>query len=206
MKIVINWLIYTITKIWSVIFSYDFISWLNKQDTRFYSFWIYHFIPNCSRNVWINRGLDLRGAEFINIGPYTRIGKRCILNCWNTLKTSPSLSIGEKCGFGDYTHITCANKIVIGDNCLTGRFCLITDNSHGQFSSNELHKPPRERQIFSKGEIIIGNNVWLGDRVTICADVIIGDGAIIAANSVVTHDIPSYCIAAGSPARIVKKL
>ena len=52
----------------------------------------------------------------------------------------------------------------------------------------------------------IGNNVWLGDRVIICGGVKIGDGAVVAANAVVTHDIPPYSLAAGVPARIIKTI
>ena len=65
---------------------------------------------------------------------------------------------------------------------------------------------PRERNIYSKGPVIIGNNVWIGDKVTICPNVTIGDGAIIGANSVVTKDVPAFSIVAGSPVRIIKQL
>lgn len=52
----------------------------------------------------------------------------------------------------------------------------------------------------------IGNNVWLGNNVCVMPEVTIGDGAIIGANSVVTHDIPAYCMAAGVPARVIKQM
>ena len=50
----------------------------------------------------------------------------------------------------------------------------------------------------------IGNNVWIGDKATILPDVTIGDGAVIAANSVVTKDVPAYNVVAGNPAKVVK--
>lgn len=53
--------------------------------------------------------------------------------------------------------------------------------------------------------MIIGNNVWIGDKATILPNVSIGNGAIIAANSVVTKDVPEYCIVAGNPAKIIKQ-
>jgi acetyltransferase-like isoleucine patch superfamily enzyme len=56
----------------------------------------------------------------------------------------------------------------------------------------------------TKGDVIIGNDVWLGSGCTIMSGVI-GDGAIVSARAVVTKDIPAYSIAAGNPARIVKK-
>ena len=58
----------------------------------------------------------------------------------------------------------------------------------------------------SKGEVEIGNNVWIGDKATILAGVVIGDNVIVAANSVVTKSVPSNTIVAGSPAKIIKQL
>jgi maltose O-acetyltransferase len=51
--------------------------------------------------------------------------------------------------------------------------------------------------------VTIGNDVWIGDRVTILPGVTIGDGCIISAGAVVTHDVPEYSIAAGVPARVI---
>jgi virginiamycin A acetyltransferase len=56
-----------------------------------------------------------------------------------------------------------------------------------------------------KGPVSIGNNVWIGDNVTILSGVTVGDGAAIGAGSVVTRDVPGYCIAVGNPARVVRK-
>lgn len=58
--------------------------------------------------------------------------------------------------------------------------------------------------IYSKGAIVIGDNVWIGEKAAILAGVTIGEGAIIGANAVVTKNIPPYSIAAGIPARIIK--
>ena len=52
--------------------------------------------------------------------------------------------------------------------------------------------------------VIIGNDVWIGDRVTILPGVRIGDGCIVGAGAVVTHDIPAFAIAAGNPAKVVR--
>ena len=63
-----------------------------------------------------------------------------------------------------------------------------------------------DREIISKGPVKIGRNVWIGDKTTILGGVSIGDGAIVAANSVVTKDVPPFCVVAGVPARIIKDL
>lgn len=89
----------------------------------------------------------------------------------------------------------------------TSRDTFITDNSHGEnISINELNISPHERNIFSKGTVIIGDNVWTGKNVCIMPNVKIGNGAIIGANSVVTHNIPPYSVAVGSPAKVIKTI
>ena len=86
-----------------------------------------------------------------------------------------------------------------------GRWVTILDNSHGETGYKSLIITPHERQLYSKGKIIIEDNVWIGDKVTILSGVKIGIGSIIGANSVVTKDIPPYSIAAGVPSKIIKR-
>lgn len=93
-----------------------------------------------------------------------------------------------------------------GDNLLTGLWVTITDNSHGKTDYNTLQQPPLMRMVTSKGPVIIGSNVWIGDKATILPNVTIGDGAVIAANSVVTKDVPVYSVVAGNPAKVVKQV
>ena len=57
----------------------------------------------------------------------------------------------------------------------------------------------------NKGDIVIGNDVWIGQNVTVMPGVHIGDGAIIAANSVVAKDVPAYCVAGGNPCRVIRQ-
>lgn len=59
-------------------------------------------------------------------------------------------------------------------------------------------------QPLSKGDVVIGNDVWIGIDAIIMSGVTIGDGAVVGLRSVVTHDVPAYAIVVGSPARIVK--
>ncbi len=61
-----------------------------------------------------------------------------------------------------------------------------------------------ENEAITKGNIIIGNNVWIGYGATILSGVSIGDGAVIAAKAVITHDVPPYAIVGGIPSKIIK--
>ena len=121
------------------------------------------------------------------------------------ISDKPFLKIGSHCSFGAYNHITCANRVIIGDSCLTGKWVTITDNSHGETDLDSLCLPPGKRPITSKGPVVIGNNVWIGDKATILPGVTIGDGAVIAANAVVTKDVPDYSVVGGNPAKILKR-
>lgn len=150
------------------------------------------------------------GKQYISIGKNTKIGKHIQLTAWdynNGKQFTPVIIIGSNCQIGSYNHITAVNKIIISDGVLTGKFVTITDNSHGNPTmSEELDVSPLKRPAYSKGEVIIGNNVWIGDKVTILPNVKIGEGCIIGANAVVTKDIPPYCIVGGNPARIIKQM
>jgi acetyltransferase-like isoleucine patch superfamily enzyme len=105
---------------------------------------------------------------------------------------------------GEYCHITAINKITIGNGVLTGRWVTITDNSHGKTDKNSFSIPPAKRALYSAGAVIIEDNVWIGDKVTILPNVHIGKNAVIGANSVVTKDIPENSVVAGIPAKVVK--
>lgn len=110
------------------------------------------------------------------------------------------IRIGNGCRIRHDSHITVIDSIVIGNNVLTGSKILITDNTHGASSMDLLDLPPHQRPLYSKSPVIIENNVWIGEKVSIMPGVHIGKGTIIAANAVVTKDLPLYCIAAGAPA------
>ena len=87
---------------------------------------------------------------------------------------------------------------------LSRRFVLITDNAHGANLVEELDVIPLQRKTCSKGTVIIGNKVWIGDKATILPNTKIGNCAIIGANSVVTKDVPAYSVVGGNPAKILK--
>ena len=149
----------------------------------------------CPQNIVIGHGTSFEAHSFISVWP----------NCVDS-KTDAEIVFGKKCVIGEYNHITCALGITIGDFLLTGRWVTISDNNHGLSSLESLQKNPVDRPITSKGKIVIGNNVWIGDKATILSGVSIGDGAVIAANSVVTKNVPAYSVVAGNPAEIKKCL
>ena len=162
----------------------------------------------CGHNVFFGKIGELHAPENIIIGDNTCFGDYLYMNTWpdkkGTCHSIPKIVIGNNCNFGAMNHITCSNKITIGHNVLTGKWVTITDNSHGQTSKEQLELAPIERPLFSKGEVIIMDNVWIGDGARIMPGVTIGRGAVIGTNSVVTKDIPPLSVACGTPAKIIK--
>lgn len=148
-----------------------------------------------------------RGEKYFTIEEGTSFGRLTVLTAWDSYEGeifTPQVHIGFACNFGDYLHLTCINKITIGNHVLTGRWVTITDNAHGSSEEIISNIAPAKRKLFTKGPVVIGDNVWIGDKVTILPGITIGDGAVIAANAVVTKDIPSFAVAAGNPAKIIK--
>lgn len=184
--------------------------WTNhKQNGKAY---IYQFTLTKkfrqADGVVFGSDMETRGEECISIGAGTHFGKGCILSAWTKTcegEYTPEIIIGENCDFGMYNHITSTNKIIIGDNLLTGKWVTISDNNHGNTDWETLHTAPLYRPIISKGPVVIGNDVWIGEKATILSGVCIGDGAVVGANSVVTIDVPAYCVVGGNPARIIKQ-
>lgn len=155
----------------------------------------------------VGERLFLIGNEHIEWGMNITIADCCTITAWDEFAGehhTPSIKFGKNCNIGCYNNITAINKIEIGDNLLTGRWVTITDHAHGNGLPEEASIAPIDRKLFSKGPIIIGSNVWIGDKATILPNVTIGDNVTIGANSVVTRSLPNNCIAAGNPAKVIK--
>jgi len=191
------------------LYGYNFSFNLRNRVDKLYTLWISNSIAKIGKTSVIGKDCTLRGGKYIEIGEDTGIGRHSVITCWDSYmgeKFSPSIKIGNDCSIGEYCHITSTNYIEIGNGVLTGRWVTITDNSHGKPLISEIDIPPIERKIYSKGKVIIGDKVWIGDKVSIMAGVCVGKSAIIAANAVVTKDVPEYAVVAGIPAKVVKRL
>lgn len=165
------------------------------------------FIGRCGKGVRFEKIGKLNGCKFMKIGNNTSFQKYIYLTAWERYKSqtfNPSLIIGDYCDFGAFNHITCINSIKIGNGVLTGKWVTISDNDHGSTTFENMQIAPKDRLLVSKGPIFIGNRVFIGDKSTILSGVCIGEGSIIAANSVVTKDVPSFCVVGGNPAVIIK--
>jgi acetyltransferase-like isoleucine patch superfamily enzyme len=93
--------------------------------------------------------------------------------------------------------------VEIGDHCMLANGCFVSDASH-RYEDREL--PITWQGFESKGPTTIGANCWLGANVVVTSGVSIGERCVIGANSVVTKSIEPFSIAAGAPARVLKRV
>ena len=138
--------------------------------------------------------------------------------------TRENIIVGDFTYFSDVdfqSHVThhydfCGDRLIIGKFCQIGAGVeFIMNGANHQMNAASTYpfyimqgwnqSPPAMADLPMKGDTIVGNDVWIGQNVTILPGVHIGDGAIIGACSVVGSDVPPYTIAAGNPARLIRR-
>ena len=157
--------------------------------------------------------------------PLENYNKLCFLK--NIIK-NPNIIVGDYTYYDDFENVDNFETNVkyhfefIGDKLIIGKFCMIASGVNFIMNgANHLTESISSypfaifgnawkdamigKSYPTKGDIIIGNDVWIGHNVTIMPGIKIGDGAIIATNSTVTKNIEPYCIVGGNPATLIKK-
>ena len=150
---------------------------------------------------------DIRNKSYVKIGRGFTTGFGCRIEAYPKDKRKV-LFIGENVEINDYVHITAMESVKIGNNVLLASQIYISDCSHGSYCGDENDSPPNTipavRPLFAK-PVLIEDNVWLGEFVSVLPGVTIGKGTIVGANSVVAKSLPAYVIAVGTPAKPIKK-
>lgn len=136
-----------------------------------------------------------RGYGRLTIGAWTFIGRGNAIRCHEG-----NLRIGSKVVLGATNTINCYLDIEIGDDAILADWIYICDFDH-RFDDMET---PIRKQGIVKSPVRIGNNVWVGEKVTVLRGVTVGDGAVIASHALVNRDIPENAIAGGVPAKVLK--
>jgi acetyltransferase-like isoleucine patch superfamily enzyme len=156
---------------------------------------------NLCLGAFLESPFRVDGGKGIEIGAGSFFQRGLWLYCVGIDEIDANMTIGKNCVFGYNNHITCVRKLSIGDFVLTANNVYISDNSH---EYEDISKPIVEQGVKFIKEVSIGSGSWIGENVSIIG-ASIGRNSVIGANSVVTNDIPDYCVAAGNPAIIIKK-
>jgi acetyltransferase-like isoleucine patch superfamily enzyme len=145
--------------------------------------------------------IDALSKNGIVLGANVSIGKYTTIECTGSLKNvGTGLMIGNNVGLGTHGFWGCAGGISVGNDCIFGNFVSLHSENHNYV---DINIPIRLQGVNRKG-IIIGNNCWIGAKVTILDGSIIGDGCVIAAGTVVRGTFPNNCIIGGVPSKILK--
>ena len=152
-------------------------------------------ITKCGNLLRADRGVAIKKKNCeIYLGNRVFLHKNCKLSAWGTDEKA-CIKIGSKTYIGDRTEIHAGKCVEIGDGCVIAWDTNIMDRDYHKLNSEtETYMP-----------VHIGNHVWIGCRCLILKGVTIGDGAVVAAGSVVTHDVPPGALVGGNPAKIIKE-
>lgn len=164
-------------------------------------------LKNLGSNSKFPENFIIKNPCYITIGDNFSSLYNLRLEAWDEYmgkKFTPELKIGNNVSLNTDVHIGCINRVVIGDNVLMASRIYISDHSHGDINMESLLLPPVNRTLFSKGPVIIEDNVWIGEGVCILPGVRLGKNTIVGANSVVTKSFGPNSVIAGIPAKCIK--
>jgi acetyltransferase-like isoleucine patch superfamily enzyme len=148
----------------------------------------------------------IMNERYIRIGAGTLIGPHVTLSAGmapgQACLTDPVVRIGDRCLIGRASGVVGHLSVEIEDDVWTGHHVYITDQNHG-YDDPVL---PISQQAMRERPVRIGAGSWLGHGTVVLPGATIGRRVVIGANSVVRGEIPSSCVAAGNPARVVRQL
>jgi acetyltransferase-like isoleucine patch superfamily enzyme len=130
----------------------------------------------------------------LELGAHCRLGRDVFLDT-----NGGRIALGNHVRINAGSVLVSYSSITIGDDCLIGEYVSIRDANHGTHVGSPMRLQPH-----ATAPIIIGNNVWVGRGAVILKGVHIGDGAVVAANSVVTRDVAPGTLVGGVPAKLIK--
>jgi acetyltransferase-like isoleucine patch superfamily enzyme len=133
------------------------------------------------------------------------VGEQVLLEpgVWLTAPGEARIRIGRGTFLNLGVMVASAALVEIGEHCMFANGCFVTDADH---RFDDPDRPVPWQGFTSQGPTRVGDNVWCGAHVVITGGVTVGERCVIGANSVVTRDIPPFSIAAGAPAKVLRKI
>lgn len=164
-----------------------------------------------SRNIIFGKGVTIErhcvidgyASEKIALGNNAKIGAfSTITSTSHFSKYGKGLQMGNNSAVGDFTHFGAAGGIEIGNDVIMGSYISFHSENHNFSDSTQLI---REQGVSSKG-IKIGNNIWVGAKVTFLDGCVVADNCVVAAGAVVNGVYPENSIIGGVPAKVIKTI
>lgn len=134
-------------------------------------------------------------GDNVGIGAFSRLIVATSLN-----EIGIGIKIGNRVGIGEFAYLGGAGGLTIGDDCIIGQYFSCHPENH---HCNDLAIAIRLQGVYRKG-IQIGENCWIGSKVTVLDGVELGNGCVVAAGAVVTKSFPENSVIGGVPARLIK--
>lgn len=173
-----------------------------RVEQFYLSITIYNLFDAFGKGSYLIRPLIIGKPENITIGKNVSIQYKVWLTSNpQTGNKSAELVIMDGCRIGNFNHIYATSSIILEKNVLTADNVYISDNLHNY---EDINIPIMSQPIKQLKHVRIGEGSWLGENACIIG-ASVGKQSVVGANSVVTKDIPDYCVAVGAPAIIVKR-
>jgi acetyltransferase-like isoleucine patch superfamily enzyme len=145
--------------------------------------------------------LAIRAPSVLELGRGSSIEHGTVVAVKPGPRGPGALRIGRSTYVGEYNNLRSeGDEIRIGDHCLISQFVSLIATGHGYTERGRLIA---EQAVPDTGGLAIGDDVWIGAGAVVLPGVSVATGAVVAANAVVTQDVPPYAIVAGVPARVV---
>lgn len=164
-----------------------------------------HKLAGAGKHFTVSKAVKIFHPDRISFGDYCDIGEGVVFAplCYSGGKKYPSnIKVGNNVHFGTQDRIASMNEVIIEDDVLFAAFVHVTDHSH---EYRKVGLPIREQSVYSKGPVHIMRGAWLAFGCHVLSGVTVGECSVVAANSVVTKDVPAYSVVAGNPARIISR-
>lgn len=147
--------------------------------------------------------IDGYASQKIILGDNAKIGSYSkLLSTSHFSKLGKGLKMGNNSAIGDYTHFGAPGGIIIGDDVIMGSYISFHSENHNFQDTTKLI---REQGVSNKG-IVLGNNIWVGAKVTFLDGCKVGDNSVVAAGAVVKDEFPPNCVIGGVPAKVIKTI
>ncbi len=154
-----------------------------------------------NRQLTMEKGARIDPRAFVARGGTVHIGENSIVRAGTMLlPSSGRIHIGKRTSLNQYVVINGEGGVKIGDDVMIAAFTSIFAANH---RSDRVDVPMRQQGMYSKGGIVIEDDVWIGTHCAILDGVTIGHGSIIAAGAVVNRDVPPFSIVGGVPGKVI---